>query len=76
MNLDLLRLPQVDWLLKQMLQAMLALGYPPDRRLIDYGNALYEHIGIARDGRWVGDFTVAQREWIDSAAAELAIPIR
>jgi len=67
MNLAQVQALQVDWLLKQMVQALLALRVAPDRRLVDYGSALYDHIRTPADMQWVGDFTSAQRQWIDRA---------
>lgn len=67
MNLAQLGTEQVDWLLKQMLQAMLALRVSPDLVLYEYGTALYNHVGTPSTLQWRGDFTGAQRDWIEVA---------
>jgi hypothetical protein len=69
-NLTQLDIPQVDWALKQMVQALAALGIPPDPRLYRYGLGLYRIIGAPNEAEWRGDFTPDQRAWI--AAAENA----
>jgi hypothetical protein len=68
MNLQQLGVPQVDWTLKQMIQAALMLELPPNRALMDYGTALYDHVGASPDQRQ-GDFTPRQREWMLLSAA-------
>lgn len=73
MNLAQLSTGQVDWLLKQMLQAMLALRLSPDLVLYEYGTALYDHVGTPRALQWRGDFTGAQRDWIEVAARQIHV---
>jgi hypothetical protein len=68
MNLHQLGVPQVDWTLKQMIQAVLLLELPPNPALMDYAAALYDHVGAAPDQRQ-GDFTPRQREWMRMSAA-------
>jgi hypothetical protein len=68
MNLQQLGVPQVDWTLKQMIQASLLLGLPPNPALMNYGTALYDHVGAPPDQRQ-GDFTARQREWMRLSAA-------
>ena len=68
MNLQFLGRPEVDWTLKQMVQAMLALGAAPSRQLLDYGDALYAHVGVPLADHWKGDFTDDQRDWIRRSA--------
>jgi len=63
MNLEQLGVPQVDWTLKQMIQATLLLRLPPNPALMDYATALYDHVGALHNQRQ-GDFTPSQREWI------------
>jgi hypothetical protein len=63
MNLDQLSGAQVDWALKQMVQAMLNLGIEHDRQLMQYGTALYDHIGIEKSDR-IGDFSETQSGWM------------
>jgi hypothetical protein len=58
---------QVDWLLKQIVQACLALLIPPNREIYAYGVALYGVIGAPAEDIWRGDFTMTQRQWIDGA---------
>jgi hypothetical protein len=67
MNLQQLGVPQVDWTLKQMIQAMLLLELPPNPALMNYGTALYDHVGAPPDQRQ-GDFTPRQREWMRLSA--------
>jgi hypothetical protein len=71
-NLSLLTVANVDWSLKQMVQALLALRIEPDPAIHRYGTALYRAIGASENLLWRGDFTDAQREWIDRAA-EVAV---
>jgi hypothetical protein len=66
-NLSKLDIPQVDWLLKQIVQACLALLPAPDRRIYEYGVALYRAIDTPADQVWRGDFTLPQRRWIEEA---------
>lgn len=68
-NFEMLELAQVDWALKQMVQALIALECEPDRRVYDYGQALYKTIKVKGDLVWKGDFSNAQRHWIERAAA-------
>lgn len=69
MNLARLNCAQVDWLLKQMVQALVALRVAPDTSLYAYGRALYRHVRAPVEAYWKGDFTAPQRDWIDDAAA-------
>lgn len=64
-NLTELKLAHVEWILKQMAHACLSMHVPPLGDVFLYGEALYEVIGVAAPGRWVGDFTGAQRSWLD-----------
>ncbi len=66
-NLSKLDIPQVDWLLKQIVQACLALLPEPDHRIYEYGLALYRAIGTPAEQVWRGDFTLPQRRWIQAA---------
>jgi hypothetical protein len=67
-NLSALDVAQVDWLLKQIVQACIALSLAPDHRVYVYGRALYRIVGTPADLIWRGDFTDEQRAWIDAAA--------
>ena len=67
-NLSLLTVDNVDWSLKQMVQALLALRIEPDPAIHRYGTALYRAVGAAESLVWRGDFTDAQREWIERSA--------
>jgi hypothetical protein len=69
MNLSQLTVASVDWALKQMIQAMLAMKLDPDPAIYRYGKALYKAIGAAEDMVWRGDFTVRQRQWIHTSAS-------
>ena len=66
-NLSMLYTAQVDWLLKQMVQACVSLKINPDRRIHSYGQSLYEIVGAPNEAIWKGDFTDQQRSWIDNA---------
>ena len=68
MNLQQLNMPHIDWTLKQMIQAVLMLGLPANPSLLRYGQALYDHVGVAKEQRH-GDFTPRQREWIQMSTA-------
>ena len=68
MNLQQLGVPQVAWVTKQMIQAMLMLQLPPNPALWRYANALYDHVGAPQDERQ-GDFTPRQQEWMRMSAA-------
>lgn len=63
MNLQQLGVPQVNWTLKQMVQAVLLLELPANPALANYGDALYDHVGATREQR-VGDFTPPQAAWL------------
>jgi hypothetical protein len=67
-NLSLLTVQNVDWSLKQMVQALLALRIEPDPAIHRYGTALYRAVGAAESLVWRGDFTDAQRAWIARSA--------
>jgi hypothetical protein len=66
-NLSKMDIPQVDWLLKQAVQACGALQIPPSRAIYEYGTALYGLIGTPTQDVWRGDFTSKQRSWIQEA---------
>lgn len=67
-NFERLEISQVDWILKQMVQAFIALECEPDRRVYEYGNALYRTVEVSGDLVWRGDFSESQRRWIDRSA--------
>jgi hypothetical protein len=67
-NLAMLNVEQVDWALKQMVQAMERLGLAPNPMIHRYGAALYRAVGAPEEMVWRGDFTASQREWISLAA--------
>lgn len=67
-NFEQLDTLQVDWALKQMVQGLVALERPPDKDVYFYGQALYALVGTPADEVWRGDFTAAQRVWIENAA--------
>ena len=64
-NFSKLTLANVDWALKQIVQAFVALNIPTDSKIVQYGIALYRMIGADKAEYWRGDFTPLQREWID-----------
>jgi hypothetical protein len=68
MNLTQLSVASVDWALKQIIQAILAMKLDPDPAIYRYGQALYEAIGAAGELVWRGDFTGPQRQWINRSA--------
>ena len=72
-NLSMLGIGQVDWALKQMVQACLALSIAPDPKIYLYGRALYRIIQTSAHDIWRGDFTDQQRLWIDAAAKTLSL---
>jgi hypothetical protein len=66
-NLSELTTPQVDWMLKQSIQVLIALKISPFKALIDYGTALYRIAQTPSEKRWLGDFLPEQRQWINAA---------
>jgi hypothetical protein len=66
MNLEQLGVPQVNWTLKQMIQAAVLLGLPDNPALANYGDALYDHVGATHEQR-VGDFTPRQADWLHAS---------
>jgi hypothetical protein len=66
-NFDSLMTIQVDWALKQMVQACVLRSVPPDPLLYAYGEELYRLTDTPPDGVWKGDFTPEQRCWIDQS---------
>jgi hypothetical protein len=75
-NLSMLNVAQVDWALKQIVQACLALSIAPDPEIYLYGQALYRIIDAAVDDIWRGDFTETQRAWISISARDCVNSIR
>ena len=67
-NLSRLTVAQVDWALKQMVQACVRLALPPLPALHAYGRSLYAAAGASPARVWRGDFSTAQRHWIQQAA--------
>jgi hypothetical protein len=66
-NLSQLETKAVDFMLKLMIQVLVTYKKSPYQALIDYGTALYKACKTPADQIWVGDFTDAQREWIEAA---------
>jgi hypothetical protein len=66
-NFSKLTAAQVDWVLKNIVQASLALGLKPDPGIYTYGEALYRLIDTPRNDIWRGDFTDGQRAWVNAA---------
>jgi hypothetical protein len=67
-NFSQLTIANVDWILKQIVQACVALCIPSDCRIYAYGRALYSIINTASEQVWKGDFTEQQRTWIRVSA--------
>lgn len=67
-NLGQLTVAQVDWALKQMVQACVRLLLPPMPQLHAYGRGLYAAAGANEDQVWRGDFSPPQLDWIRQAA--------
>lgn len=68
-NLAQLETEMVDFMLKLMIQVLLTYKISHFKELIDYGTALYNACKTPPEQIWVGDFTDAQREWIEAAKA-------
>jgi hypothetical protein len=66
-NLSLLNTKTVDWIMKNIIQVLVKEDIKPFRDIIDYGTALYQVCKTPEEQIWVGDFTDAQREWIEAA---------
>ena len=66
-NLSSLTLPELDWALKQMVQACLKLELSPSASIYNYGQALYKAIDVGCEEIWRGDFTSDQRGWIEAS---------
>lgn len=64
-NLARLEVSHVDWDLKQMVQACMLRGVEPFSDLYRYGCQLYKVCDTPADRVWVGDFSEAQREWVE-----------
>ncbi len=64
MNFEWLPAEQVDWMLKQMLQVCIKMETPPFSDLVDYGNALYDLVGMPERDRWTRSFEPIHLEWI------------
>ena len=65
-NFKRLTVEQVDWALKQIVRAAVALRLAPDPLVYSYGTTLYRAVG-AGDRAWEGDFDPDQRRWIDES---------
>ena len=68
-NLSLLRIVDVDWVLKNIIQVLVKKNIKPFKDIIDYGIALYQVCNTPPKQIWLGDFTEVQREWIQFAKA-------
>lgn len=66
-NFTLLNTQAVDFMLKLMVQALVGVEIKPFKTLIEYGTELYRVTNTPRTQIWGGDFTNAQREWIENA---------
>lgn len=66
MNLSRLTTVDVDWVLKQILQAIVSLQIPPCADIVDYGTALYKVCATPPELYWLGDFLPEHRKWLTS----------
>ena len=66
-NFSKLKTVDVDWALKQILEAFLSLEIEPFTDFIEYGNSLYLLCKTPNEKLWIGDFTPSQKQWIQSA---------
>lgn len=66
-NLSQLTTAAVDWILKQMLQVLVARQVPPFAELLEYGRALYRAAGTPTGQEWIGDFLPDHRQWLSRA---------
>ena len=69
-NFSKLDTTQTDWVLKNIVQACIALSIAPDERIYAYGEALYRIVGAPANDIWRGDFTDKQRAWISAAGQD------
>ena len=72
-NLSKLNVAHVDWSLKQIVQACVALLLVPDHRIYLYGHALYGVVGTPIGDIWRGDFT--ERQNLDLCGSESIRPL-
>jgi hypothetical protein len=68
-NFQQLSVANVDWCLKQMVQACLGRRIEPFAELFVYGCELYRLVDCPADCAWVGDYSPDQRSWINEAAS-------
>lgn len=66
-NLSLLKIQEVDWVMKNIIQVFVKKDIKPFKDIIDYGTALYNACKTPPNQIWLGDFTPKQREWIEVA---------
>jgi hypothetical protein len=66
-NLSQLTTVAVDWMLKQMLQVLVARRVPPFSDLLEYGTSLYQASNTPCELVWVGDFLPKHRQWLAAA---------
>lgn len=69
LNLSLLNTKTVDWMMKNIIQVLVKQDIKPLKDITDYGTTLYQVCKTLDQQIWVGDFTEAQREWIEAARA-------
>jgi hypothetical protein len=67
-NFEKLDVANVDWCLKQMVQACIGRKVEPFPELYVYGCELYRLVDCPDARAWVGDYSEAQRAWIGQAA--------
>ena len=67
-NFALLDVKQVDWALKQIVQTCVSQDLKPNKAIYAYGEELYRTVKAKPELVWRGDFTGAQRAWINQAS--------
>ncbi len=67
MNLSQLTTKQVDWILKQMLEVLVALKIPPRKDFLNYGTELYKISLTPPEEIWKGDFAPIHKQWLTLA---------
>jgi hypothetical protein len=70
LNLALLNTKAIDFILKLALRVLIELDIAPFKDFVDYGTALYVFAKTPSEQIWVGDFTEAQRHWVNQAKAD------
>jgi hypothetical protein len=72
-NLSQLSTISVDWMLKQMLQVLVARQVRPFAELLEYGSSLYRAANTPSELAWIGDFLPRHRQWLAAASGATTI---